>query len=344
MGTVSIIGIDLAKNSFAVHGVDERGQVVLRKSLRRDKVSAFFANLPSCLVGMEACASSAYWERVIAGHGHEVRRMHARFVTPYRMADKSDASDAAAICVAVRQPHMRFVPSKTQEQADIQSVHRVRSGLVRARTAAINQARGLLGECGIVVKQGAGNLRGSLPALITDQDNGLSGTMRQMLVLLYEHIASLDAQIANLKAMLKNIAKEHEACQRLQKIPGIGSLGATILLAVAGAAKDFKNGRQFAAYLGLVPRQHSTGGKQRLLGITKRGDSYVRTLLIHGARAVLNSMRRGCAPLGPGAVGAWFMQLVERRGPNKAYVALANKMARIAWSMLARGEQYRMAA
>jgi len=198
MGTVTTIGIDLAKQSFQVHGVDELGKVVLRKSLRRDKVSAFFSNLPPCLVGMEACAGSAHWERVIAGHGHEVRRMHARFVTPYRMADKSDSSDAAAICEAVQRPRMRFVPGKSREQADIQSVHRVRSGLVRARTAAINQIRGLLGECGIVVRQGAGNLRSSLPSLIADLGNGLGGTMRRMLVLLYEHIASLDAQIASL--------------------------------------------------------------------------------------------------------------------------------------------------
>lgn len=344
MGTVTTIGIDLAKQSFQVHGVDGRGAVVLRKSLRRDKVSAFFSNLPVCLVGMEACAGSAHWARIITGHGHQVRRMHARFVTPYRMADKSDASDAAAICEAVQRPRMRFVPDKSREQADIQSVHRVRSGLVRARTAAINQTRGLLGECGIVVRQGPGNLRNALPEIIAAQDNGLSRTMRQMLVLLYEHIASLDAQIASLKGMLEDIAKEHESCQRLQKIPGVGVLGATILLAAAGAAKDFKNGRQFAAYLGLVPRQHSTGGKQRLLGITKRGDSYVRTLLIHGARSVLWSMRRGYSPLGTGTAGTWLAQLVERRGPHKACVALANKVARIAWSMLARGEEYRMAA
>lgn len=344
MDAVTTIGIDLAKNSFAVHGVDARGRVVVRKSLRRDKVSVFFANLPPCLVGMEACAGSAYWARVIAGHGHEVRRMHARFVAPFRLADKNDASDAAAICVAVQQPHMRFVPGKSREQADIQCIHRVRSGLVRARTAAINQARGLLGESGIVIKQGAANLRSSLPVLIGDQDNGLGEIMRKMLVLLYEYIASMEAQIASLKAMLQEIVKEHEACRRLQKIPGVGVLGATILLAEAGATKDFKNGRQFAAYLGLVPRQHSTGGKPRLLGITKRGDCYVRTVLIHGARAVLWSMQRGYSPLGQGAAGAWLAQLVQRRGPHKACVALANKMARIAWSMLARGEEYRLTA
>ena len=343
MGTVTTIGIDLAKNSFAVHGVDERGRVVLRKTLRRDKVSLFFSNVPPCLVGMEACAGSAYWQRVIAGHGHTVRRMHARFVAPYRTGDKNDANDAAAICVAARQPHLRSVPGKTQEQADIQSVHRVRSGLVRARTAAINQARGLLGECGIAVRQGARHLVNSLPALLADQDNGLSRVMRRMLVLLSEHIASLETQIGSLNQVLQDVAKEQEACGRLLKVPGVGVLGATLLLAVSGAAKEFRNGRQFAAYLGLVPRQRSTGGKPRLLGITKRGDSYVRTVLIHGARAVLAAMRRGCAPLGSGAAGVWLMQLVARRGPNKACVALANKMARIAWSMLAKGAEYRPA-
>lgn len=303
MGTVTTIGIDLAKNSFAVHGMDERGCVVLRKTLRRDKVSLFFSNVPPCLVGMEACAGSAYWQRVIAGHGHTVRRMHARFVAPYRTGDKNDANDAAAS----------------------------------------NQARGLLGECGIVVRQGARHLVDSLPVLLVDQDNGLSGVMRRMLVLLSEHIASLEAQIGSLNQVLQDVAKEQEACGRLLKVPGVGVLGATLLLAVSGAAKEFRNGRQFAAYLGLVPRQRSTGGKPRLLGITKRGDSYVRTVLIHGARAVLAAMRRGFAPLGSGAAGVWLMQLVARRGPNKACVALANKMARIAWSMLAKGAEYRPA-
>lgn len=344
MGNVSIIGVDLAKNSFQVHGVDAKGGVVVRKSLRRDKVSEFFANLPPCLVGMEACAGSAHWARIIAGHGHEVRRIHARFVTPYRMADKNDASDAAAICEAVQRPRMRFVPNKTREQADIQSVHRARSGLVRARTAAINQARGLLAENGIVIRQGAGNLRDMLPAAVADQENALTGMMRQILSLLFDNIIHLESQIAALNLLLQDVAKEHEVCKRLRKVPGVGILGATILLAVAGAANEFKNGRQFAAYLGLVPRQHSTGGKRRLLGITKRGDSYVRTLLIHGARSVLWSMQRGHSPLGPGANSAWLAQLVERRGPNKACVALANKIARVAWSMLARGTEYRWAA
>lgn len=343
MKIATTIGIDLAKNTFQVHGVNARGQVVLRRTLRREQVGAFFANLPPCLVGMEACAGSAYWARVIEGHGHTARRIHAKFIRPYLMADKNDANDAAAICEAVARPRMRFVPQKSQEQADIQAIHRVRRGFVQARTAAINQARGLLAENGIVIRQGACHVRGRLPAIVDDSENGLSGVMRRLLSSIYESIRFLDAQIAEQDKAISSIAKEHDACARLMKIPGVGPLTATILLTLAGAASDFKNGREFAAYLGLVPRQYSTGGKQRLLGITKRGDSYARTLLIHGARAVLRAMRVGRAPLGQGA-NDWLVQLVDRRGHNRASVALANKMARVAWNVLARGSQYQVAA
>jgi transposase len=343
MKNVTTIGIDLAKNTFQLHGVDANGKPALRRTLGRDQVAAFFANLPACLVGMEACASSAYWARVIEGCGHTVRRIHPKFVKPYLMADKNDANDAAAICEAIARPRMRFVPHKSREQADIQAVHRVRQGLVQARTAAINQARGLLGENGIVIRQGAGHVRLHLPAIVGDTGNGLSGVMRQLLASIYERIAFLDAQIAVQNKSLSAIAKEHEACKRLMKIPGVGVLTATILLTVAGAVTDFKNGREFAAYLGLVPRQYSTGGKQRLLGITKRGDTYTRTLLIHGARAVLRAMKVGRAPLGD-ARTEWLTRLVDRRGPNRASVALANKTARVVWHMLAHGTEYQMAA
>jgi len=344
MKSITTIGIDLAKNSFQLHGVDNQGRTVLRKTLRRDQVVLFFANLPECLVGMEACASSAYWARAIEECGHTVRRIHPRFIKPYLMADKNDANDAAAICEAVSRPRMRFVPRKSQEQADIQALHRVRQGLIQARTAAINQARGLLAENGITIRQGTSQLRLRLPGIVDDLDNGLSGLMRRLLASLYEHIVSLEARIVIHDKELKTIAKEHEACQRLMKVPGVGVLTATILLTLAGAAVDFKNGRQFAAYLGLVPRQYSTGGKQRLLGITKRGDSYARTLLVQGARAVLGAMKFGHTPLGEGARSAWLAQLVDRRGPNRACVALANKTARTVWSMLASGNEYRMAA
>jgi len=343
MSNVTVIGIDLAKNIFQLHGVDAKGKVLLRKKIKRDQVPLFFANLPAT-VGMEACASSAYWARVIESCGHTVRRIHPRFVKPYLMADKNDANDAAAICEAVQRPRMRFVPNKTQEQADIQAIHRVRQGLVQARTAAINQSRGLLAENGIVIKQGACHVRKLLPLLVGDLENGLSGVLRQLLATRYETIVFFDKQIAEQNAALGEIAKNNEKCQRLQRVPGIGVLTSTILLAVVGAAGSFKNGRQFAAYLGLVPRQYSTGGKQRLLGITKQGDGYVRTLLVHGARAVLRSIMLGGNPLGAAERSDWVLHLVERRGNNKACIAQANKTARIVWSMLEHGTEYRNAA
>lgn len=344
MSEITVIGIDLAKNSFQLHGVDAKGKIVLRKKLGREQVSLFFANLPQCLVGMEACSSSEYWSRVIESCGHTVRRIHPKFVKPYLMADKNDANDASAICEAVQRPHMRFVPSKSQAQADIQAIHRVRRRLVESRTATINQVRGLLAENGVVFRQGACYVRACLPGIIDDPQNELSEVMRQLLRCLYETLVFLDDKIAEQNMALKAIVKSNETCQRLMRVPGIGFITATILLSVAGAAADFKNGREFAAYLGLVPRQHSTGGRQRMLGITKRGDSYVRTLLIHGARAVLRSMKMGRKPLGEGPQALWLSKLIERRGPNRASVALANKTARIVWSMMARGSEYGLAA
>jgi transposase len=344
MKGITTIGIDLAKNSLQLHGVDSMGRVVLRKTLRRDQAALFFANLPQCLVGMESCATSAFWARVIESCGHTVRRIHPRFVKPFLMSGKNDANDAAAICEALQRPHMRFVPHKTQDQADIQALHRVREGLVRARTRTFNQVRGLLAENGIVLPQGACHVRSHLPLIVDDHENGLSGVMRNLLSSLLESIVFFDEQIAKQNKVLQIIAREREVCRRLLQIPGVGFLTATILLTVAGRPNDFKNGREFAAFLGLVPRQYSTGGKQRLLGITKRGDSHVRTFLIHGARAVLRSMKMGRTPLGEGKRGDWLAQIVERRGPNRASVALANKMARTAWSMLAKGTQYQMVA
>lgn len=344
MKTISRLGMDIAKNTFQVHGVDAEGRTVLRRKLQRSQVATFFANLPACLVGMEACAGSAYWACVIESCGHTVRRIHPRFVKPYLMADKNDANDAAAICEAVSRPRMRFVPNKTQEQSDIQALHRVRQGLVQAKTAAINQVRGLLAEYGIIIKQGACHVRNQLPSIIGDLENGLSGRMRSLLSSIQERIVFLEAQISEQNKLLQAIAKENESCKMLLEIPGVGILIATILLTQVNAASDFKNGRQFSAYLGLVPLEFSTGGKQRLLGISKRGDTYIRTLLIHGARAVLRAMKYGKSPFGDGATTKWLMQLVERRGFNRASVALANKMARIAWSMLAKGTEFQMAA
>lgn len=293
---------------------------------------------------MEACAGSAYWARVIESCGHTVRRIHARFVKPYLMADKNDANDAAAICEAMQRPHMRFVPHKTQEQSDIQAIHRVRQGFIQARTATINQARSLLIENGIVIRQGVQHVRKKLPEIISDDTNDLSGVIRKLLNTLYETIVSLDINISTQDKELKRLVKAYDVCGRLMEIPGVGYITATILLSLAGRASDFKNGRQFAAFLGLTPRQYSTGGKQRLLGITKRGDSYARTLLIHGARAVHRSVMLGKSPLGKEEKAVWFEKLIERRGTNRACVALANKTARTAWSMIVTGERYKIAA
>jgi transposase len=342
MKKITTIGIDLAKNSFSVYGVNAKGKCVLRRSLTRSGVIQFFANLPECLVGMEACASSEYWARTIESLGHTVRRIHPRYVKAFLLGAKNDANDAAAICEAVQRPNMRFVPHKSPEQIDIQCVHRIRQGYVRSRTALSNQIRGLLGEYGIVMRQGSAQVRKLLPAVIADENSELSGFMRRNLISLYNTLCFLDQQVDEQEQILKAIAKEKEACKRLMQIPGIGIMTATILLSIAGVDSNFKNGREFAAFLGLVPLQNSTGGKTRLFGISKRGDKYIRTLLIHGARAVLRSAMSKRAS--EGKQHKWLLELVERRGMNRACVGLANKTARIAWSLLAHGTEYKLVA
>lgn len=312
---------------------------MLKKKLPRKQILTFFANHPQCLVGMESCATSAYWQREIAKLGHTVKRIHARFVKPYLMADKNDANDAAAICEAVSRPHMRFVPPKGQEQSDIQALHRVRSALIQERTAKFNSVRGLLAENGIIIAKGAAHVRTHLPLILDDYENALSATVRILLRKQLDLIDVLDEQLNELDGMVKTLVKEREECSRLKEIPGVGDLTATILAAVLGNGNNFKNGRQFAAYLGLVPRQHSTGGKSRMMGITKRGDTYIRTLLISGARAVLASFSRGRKPLKEKT--QWLEDIYIRRGHNIACVALANKMARIAWSLITHQTSYR---
>jgi transposase len=263
-------------------------------------------------------------------------------VKAFLLGAKNDANDAAAICEAVQRPNMRFVPHKSPDQVDLQCVHRIRQGYVRSRTALINQIRGLLGEYGIVMRQGAAQVRKHLPAIMQDEDNALSNLMRHNLTSLYESLCFFDHQIAEQEKILRTFAKENEACKRLMRVPGIGIMTATILLSIAGVASNFKNGREFAAFLGLVPRQNSTGGKTKLLGISKRGDKYIRTLLVHGARAVLRAAVIGRAP--EGKHHKWLANLAARRGVKRACVGLANKTARIAWSLLAHGTEYTLAA
>ena len=331
---VTTIGLDLAKNVFQVHGVNEHGKPVFRKQLRRDHVASFFANLPACLVGIEACASAHHWARKLQTLGHTVRLIAPQFVKPYVKSNKNDVADAEAICEAVARPSMRFVPIKNVEQQSVLSLHRVRQGFVKARTAQANQIRGLLGEYGLVVPQGIAYISQRVPALIEDAENELPGTFRLLIQRLLEHLKSLQQEVDEIEVQIKAWHRASEASQRLEKVPGIGPLTATALVASVGDAKNFENGRQFAAWLGVVPRQHSSGGKPTLLGMSKRGDAYLRTMLIHGARSIIYRATQRAD------VESWLFKLTTRRNKNVAAVAMANKTARTVWALLAHGRQF----
>lgn len=331
---ITTIGLDLAKNVFQVHGVNEQGKTVLKKQLKRSQVLPFFANLAPCLIGMEACAAAHHWARKLVTLGHDAKLMAPQFVKPYVKSNKNDARDAEAICEAVSRPHMRFVPSKTPAQQAVLSLHRARQGFIKARTAQANQLRGLLGEFGIAIPQGIRQLSTHVPDIVEDADNGLPGLMRGLVQRLWEHFQELDRQVGELDRDIRRLQREDEASRRLAEIPGIGFLSASALAATVGDAKAFANGRQLAAWLGLVPRQHSSGGKEILMGISKRGDCYVRTLLIHGARAVIQQAERR------NEADSWLKRLLARRSKNVATVAVAAKNARIAWAILAHGRDY----
>ena len=331
---ITTIGIDLAKEVFQVHGVDVHGKAMLRKQLRRSEMVKFFANLELCLIGMEACGSSHYWARKLGEFGHTVRLMSPQFVKPYVKTNKNDMADAEAICEAVSRPNMRFVPIKNVEQQAILSVHRARQGFVKTRTAQGNQIRGLLSEFGIVIPQGIHSIAKRIPDILEDAENGLPGIMRHLLKRLNDRLRELDHQVEELELQIKLWHKENEA-QKLEAIPGIGPITASAIVATVGNATEFKNGRQLAAWLGLVPKQNSSGGKQVLLGISKRGDTYLRTLLIHGARAVIRVVEKKDLP------DNWLKNLISRRNKNVAAVALANKNARIVWALLTKNEAFR---
>ena len=332
---VTTVGIDLAKLVFQVHGVDGHGKAVIRKQLKRTDVAKFFANLPACLIGMEACSSAHHWARKLVALGHTVKLMAPQFVKPYVKTNKNDARDAEAICEAVARPNMRFVPIKDVEQQVLLGLHRARQGFVKARTAQVNQIRGLLAEFGIVMPKGARFIAQQMPGILEDGENGLPHRSRELFAQLLAHFRDLDRQMDELGRQIKEWHRQSEQSRRLEKIPGLGPLSASGVVASIGDAKTFRNGRQFAAWLGLVPRQKSSGGKDQLLGISKRGDTYLRTLLIHGARSVLFSLKRRGEP-----AAGWLMRLADRRNPNIAAVALANKNARIIWALLAHGREY----
>ncbi len=332
---ITTVGIDLAKSVFQIHAVDEHGKMAVKKQLKRNQVIPFFSNLEPCLVGMEACGGAHYWARKLEQLGHTVKLMAPQFVKPYVKTNKHDAADAEAICEAVRRPNMRFVSIKNGEQQALLSVHRARQSFVKARTAQANQIRGLLAEYGILVPNGIHRITKRLPEILEDGENDLPGVFRQLLQRLGEHLRELDRQVEDLEIQIQAWHRADVASKKLAQIPGIGPLTASALVASIGDAKSFKNGRQLAAWLGLVPRQHSTGGKPNLLGISKRGDTYLRTLLIHGARSVVR-----VAENKPNHGGSWLGKLMARRSKNVAAVALANKNARIVWALLTHDRDY----
>jgi transposase len=334
------VGLDLAKSVFQVHGVDGQEGVRCRRQLRRGEVLKFFAGRPPCLIGMEACAGAHYWARELTKLGHTVKLMAPQLVKPYIKSQKNDANDAEGICEAVGRPNMRFVPVKTVAQQEVQTAHRIRSELIRQRTAKANQIRGLLAEFGLVVERRIEVLRRALPELLEEQaGNGLREPARRLLEGLRGDLVQLDERVGTLDTEIKRMAKEDAACVRLQTIPGIGPLTASALVSALGDGRQFKNGRQLAAWVGLVPKQDSSGGKTRLLGISKHGDTYLRTLLIHGARAVQQACGAKTDPR-----SHWLRELGTRRHRNIAAVALANRNARIAWVLLTREQTYQAPA
>jgi transposase len=333
MSKISTIGLDIAKHVFQVHGIDDSGGVLVRRRLRRSEVLNFFARLSPTLVGMEACATSHHWARELAALGHEVRLMPAQYVKAYVKRQKNDATDAEAICEAVRRPSMRFVPVKSAEQQAALMLHRSRDLLVRQRTMLINALRGHLAEFGLIEARGPGRIS-RLAAMVEAKDDRVPAAARQALAPLIAQLRAAEEQIAALEAKLLAWHKENEASRRLATVPGIGPLTASAIAATVPDATVFSSARQFAAWIGLVPRQNSTGGKARLGRISKQGDAYIRRLLIIGAQSVLRWAR-------PGKSNPWTLALLGRKPRKVVAVALANKMARIAWALMVRGENYR---
>jgi len=342
MGIVCRIGLDIAKNYFQAHGVDKHGKQVFNKKLKRADVLPFFANLTSCLIGIEACGSAHYWARELRKleAGHDVRLISPRHVKPFVINNKTDAADAKAICEVVGRPSTCFVNIKTVEQQDLTAWQRMRERKVKERTALANQIRALLYEQGLIIKQGIEHVRKELPYIYENPDNNLSLQARDYLSELYGEFVDCDALVVKYESRIKMSVSTDEACRRIQKIPGVGPITAAAIVAYVGCARHFNNSRSFAAYLGLTPREHSSGGKQKLLGITKRGNSYIRSLLIQGAQTVMRPyLHKPPEQVEPRL--RWMQGVAARRGWQIASVALANKTARIIWALLARGEEYK---
>jgi transposase len=332
---IASIGIDIGKTTFHLAALDEHGSVVIRRKFSRKALLAYSAKLASSLIGIEACGGAHCLARTLREQGHEARLIPGQFVKPYRKSNKNDYLDAEAIAEAVTRNNMRFVPIKTEDQLDVQGLHRVRERLVHNRTEVINQIRGFLLERGVTFNRGPLSLRKGMPDLLEDAEQNLTPQMRNLLAHLWQEWQYLDRQIERIGVAIEEVAVSDAACQRLRKIPGVGPIVSTATVAAIGNGAAFKRGRDFAAWLGLVPKQHSTGGKAKLLGITKRGNRYLRKMFVHGARAVLLRVKYDT-----GGFGQWVHRLAARAPRNKVIVAIANKLARIAWVVLSSGNEY----
>ena len=335
MKNIKVLGIDLAKNVFQLHGTDANGKCVLKKRLSREKLIEFMAQLPPCLVGIEACGGSHYWARTFIKMGHTVKMMAPQFVKPYIQSNKNDKNDAAGINEAVTRPNMKFVPIKQIEQQDVLLVHRCRELAVKQKTALANQIRGLLLEYGIIIPQGVKQIK-HLPEILDDNKDKLTERALTAFIGLHEQFKKYDDQVNGYDKEIARQANQDARCKEIQRIKGIGPLTASAMVATIGDASVFKNGREVSAWLGLVPKQHSSGNKIRLGGISKRGDRYLRTLLIHGGRTVVNGCDKKTDKL-----NVWVANKKHRCGKNKAAVAVANKNARVIWAILKTGEAYR---
>jgi transposase len=337
---IAVLGIDLGKNSCSLVGLDETGAVIKRRRLRPESIPAFTKSMPTCVVAMEACCGAHHLGRLLATQGHTVRLMSPEYVRPYVKAQKNDDRDAEAIAEAASRPTMRFVELKSEEQLDMQTLHRARDRLVGERTALINQLRAIMLERGVRVAQGRCKLEQHLAAMLSaGKDTSISPRMRQLIEDMRAEWLELDRRIAAFDNEFAACARSDTDARRLATIPGIGVLNATALVAAIGNGETFARGRDLSAWLGLVPRQVTTGGKPRLVGITKRGNKYLRKLLIHGARSVLPALAAGTTPL-----GGWLQALLKRMHKNAAVVALANKLARIVWVVLRQGVAFEAAA
>lgn len=334
--SVTIIGLDIAKSVFQVHGADDAGNPLIRRKLRRRDVMRFFVNIERCLIGIEACHSSHYWARELIALGHDVRLIPTQYVRPFRRGGKNDANDAEAICDALSRPSINTVAVKSAEQQSVQSLHRSRERLIHQRTSTANQIRSLIAEEGVVCSRGITQLRRCLHEVIADPD-GITPLLRSLIGQSLEQLAALDQWIGELDLKIHELARQSTVCRQLTRLPGVGPVIATAILGTVGSAHAFRNGRQFAASLGLVPGQRSSGGRTLLLGITKRGDAYLRKLLVQGARAIMRVVDRH-----DDRQSQWVRQLLERRHKHVVAVALANKLARTIWALLVKGEQFEM--